>query len=319
MIMTPEQRDRLRPFDARMVNVGDGHWLYVEEFGRRGGRPCVFLHGGPGSGSQHLHRTLFDPDRDHAILFDQRGSGRSHPYLALTANTTQHLVADIEAIRQHFGIEKWLVTGGSWGSTLALAYAQAHPERVSALVLRALFLGTREEVHWAFDAGPRMFRPELFGAFRDFLPAGERSDPIKAYVSRLLDPAPERHVPAAQMWNSYERALSVLEWTGATLSSSSGEGMRPPPTPIVEAHYISHDFFLAPGQLLSNAGRIAHIPGVIVQGRYDLLCPPKTAQKLAHSWPNCRLQFAETAGHSITEDGVMDALRNAISEFANAG
>ncbi len=164
-------QEPLRPFDARMLDVGDGHWLYVEEVGRRDGLPALFLHGGPGSGAQHAHRSLFDPARHHAILYDQRGAGRSHPYLSLNANTTDHLVADIECIRMHFGIDKWLVVGGSWGSTLALAYAETYPERVSGLVLRAIFLGSAEEAHWAFVDGPKLFRPELYA---DFVALSER-------------------------------------------------------------------------------------------------------------------------------------------------
>src|SRR5690606_7777250 len=160
----------LRPFDAVMLDVGDGHWIYVEEVGRRDGIPALFLHGGPGSGCQHAHRHLFDPERFYTILFDQRGAGRSHPHLSLEANTTRHLIADIERIRAHFGIERWLVVGGSWGSTLALAYAQAHPQRVSGIVLRAVFLGTRREVEWAFLDGPRTFRPDLYADFVSHLP-----------------------------------------------------------------------------------------------------------------------------------------------------
>ena len=202
--------DALRPFDARMIDVGDGHWIYVEEVGTKGGRPIVFLHGGPGSGSQHVHRTLFDPARDHVFLLDQRGAGRSHPYLSLTANTTSHLVGDLEIIREHFGIAKWLVAGGSWGSTLGLAYAEKHPDRVSGLVLRAIFLGTDREVAWAFIDGPKIFRPELFEAFRDRLPAAERADPLAAYLARLGDPDPAVHAPGAHAWFVYERALSEL-------------------------------------------------------------------------------------------------------------
>lgn len=318
MIMSNTERDRLRPFDARMVNVGDGHWLYVEEVGRRGGRPCLFLHGGPGSGSQHLHRALFDPERDHAFLFDQRGSGRSHPYLSLKHNTTAHLVADIEVIREHFSIDKWLVTGGSWGSTLALAYAQAHPKRVSALVLRAIFLGTREEVQWAFQTGPKLFRPELYSAFCNWLPENERGDPVKAYISRLLDQDSSQRAPAAHVWNAFERALSVLKWSGSGIPARHDETLPLPPTPILEAHYIAHDFFLEPGQLLENASRLAGIPGVIVQGRYDLLCPPLAASSLSERWPSARLQIIETGGHAITEAGVMEALQSAISEFVRS-
>lgn len=315
MIANNQDRDHLRPFDARMIATGDGHWIYVEEVGQRGGRPCVFLHGGPGSGSQHLHRALFDPDRDHVFLFDQRGAGRSHPYLSLLNNTTQTLIADIEAIRQHFGIERWLVTGGSWGSTLALAYAQAHPGRVSALVLRAIFLGTRDEVAWAFDKGPRLFRPDLHEQFCQYLPPHERADPIRHYVRRLLDERREVHAPAAHIWNAYERALSSLE-PGAVLLSAPEAGERVPPTAIMEAHYIAHDFFLKPDQLISEAHRLANIPGVLIQGRYDLLCPPRAAHRLAQAWPGCELRYAETAGHAITEKGVMAALAAAISQMS---
>lgn len=306
----------LKPFDARMIAVGDGHWIYVEEVGWKGGRPCLFLHGGPGSGAQHAHRTLFDPERDHAFLIDQRGAGRSHPYLARTANTTDHLVADIEAIREHFGVSQWLVTGGSWGSTLALAYAQAHPERVTGLVLRAIFLGTRQEVEWAFIAGPQVFRPELFAAFRDWLPEAERADPLGSYVARLIDPDPRRHKPPARVWNAYERCLSELDAPTPDLAAlGSDESARTPPTALMEAHYIAHGFYLEPGALLANAPRLAGIPGHIVQGRYDLLCPPSTAHALAAAWPGCRLQIMETAGHAISEPSVSEAVRAAISRM----
>ena len=304
--------DALRPFDARMISVGDGHWIYVEEVGKRGGRPCLFLHGGPGSGAQHAHRTLFDPERDHAFLIDQRGSGRSHPYLSCHANTTRHLVADIEVVRAHFGIGTWLVVGGSWGSTLALAYAQGHPERVSALVLRAIFLGTRREVEWAFIDGPKAFRPELFTAFRDWLPEPERSDPLAAYIRRLTNADKKIHAPAAQIWNAYERILSELDPTASKLPATFDAASRTPPTPIMEAHYIANDFFLAPDALLGNAGGLAGIAGVIVQGRYDLLCPPTNAYALSRAWPGCRLQIIDRAGHAMSEPGVTEALRAAI-------
>jgi proline iminopeptidase len=312
--MSHPPAEPIRPFDARMVSVGDGHWLYVEEVGRRGGRPCLFLHGGPGSGSQHPHRAIFDPARDHAFLFDQRGAGRSHPYLCRTANTTAHLVADIEALRQHFGIDQWLVVGGSWGSTLALAYAEAHPKRVTGLVLRAVFLGTRPEVEWAFAMGPRLFRPELFADFRDALPPDERQVPVDAYVRRLTNPDPAVHVPAAHAWNAYERALSELAPSSTRLPRAHGSSnARVPPTPLMEAHYIANGFFLEPDQLLANAARLAAIPGAIIQGRYDLLCPPGAAFALHAAWPASHLTFIERAGHAMTEDGVMAAMRKAIA------
>lgn len=305
----------VRPFDARMLSVGDGHWIYVEEVGKPGGRPCLFLHGGPGSGAQHAHRALFDPNRDHAILFDQRGAGRSHPYLSRAANTTQHLISDIEAIRTHFGIEKWLIVGGSWGSTLALAYAEEYPERVSALVLRAIFLGTNKEVEWAFIDGPRTFRPELFAAFRDWLPEDERSDPLAAFLKRLNSADPAIHKPAAHVWNAYERALSELTPANAALPTTVPPDARVPPTAILEAHYIANDFFLEDDQLLKRADRLQTIPGAIIQGRYDLLCPPATAYALAERWGNAKLQIVDAAGHAISESGIAAAMKAAIASM----
>lgn len=311
---SPEQT-KIRPFDAVMLDVGDGHWLYVEEVGRKDGVPAVFLHGGPGSGSQHAHRALFDPDKNHAILFDQRGAGRSHPYLDRTNNTTAHQIADIERIRRFHGIEKWIVTGGSWGSTLALAYAIAHPERVAALVLRAIFLGMPKEVDWAFIAGPSRFRPELFDQFVSFLPPNERSDPLGAYVTRINHPDPQVHGPAAVLWGAYERALSVMDPRDSALPLPPPADARLPPTAIMEAHYIAHDFFLGENELLANAHRLRGIPGVIVQGRYDLLCPPAAACAIAEAWPECELTIIENAGHAISEPGVFDALKSAVARF----
>lgn len=313
MTQTLTEVEPLRPFDARMIKVTDGHWIYVEEIGKQGGRPAVFLHGGPGSGAQHGHRALFDANRDHAFLFDQRGAGRSHPYLSTIGNTTQNLVADIEALREHFGIEKWLVVGGSWGSTLALAYAQAHPERVIGMVLRAIFLGTIREVQWAFVDGPKTFRPEAFAAFRDWLPAAERHDPLAAYIRRLTDASAPDRAEAAHVWNAYERILSEINPTSSMIPLHFAKDARVPPTPIIEAHYIANDFFLEPGQLLANADRLAGIPGSIIQGRYDLLCPPENASALAAAWPRSKLRIIDNAGHAMTEPGVLDAMRAAIT------
>jgi proline iminopeptidase len=307
----------VRPFDACMLDVGDGHWIYVEEIGRKDGVPAVFLHGGPGSGSQYAHRALFDPKRCHGILFDQRGAGRSHPYLSLKANTTQHLIADIERIRDYYGIERWLVVGGSWGSTLALAYAQAFPQRVTGLVMRAIFLGTPEEARWAFVDGPKLFRPDLYADFIAPLPEAEREDALAAYLQRLADPDPAVHGPAARSWNAYERALSKLVPGQTRLAlEGTGEG-RLPPTPFVEAHYIRNDFFLKPDQLLREASKLKGIPGVIVQGRYDLLCPPKSAYALHEAWPGSRLQIMEDAGHCMSEPGVASAMADAVREFTS--
>jgi len=305
----------IRPYDAFMLDVGDGHWLYVEEVGKRNGVPALFLHGGPGSGAQHASRRVFDPERHRAILFDQRGAGRSHPYLARNANTTAHLIADIERIREHFGFDKWLVVGGSWGSTLALAYAEAHPNRVAGMVLRAVFLGTRAEVEWAFIDGPRRFRPELYAAFVDFLPPEERAGPLQAYLRRLNDPDPKIHRPAARVWNIYERALSQLVPKHTQLPTRFDDAERLPPTPLMEAHYIANDFFLKDGALLESASALAGIPGVIVQGRYDLLCPPSAAYAISERWPGCRLEIIEPAGHDVDEPGTLAAMQKALLEL----
>ena len=310
-----KRSEPVRPFDAIMLDAGDKHWLYVEEIGRRDGAPAVFLHGGPGSGSQYAHRALFDPKLCHGILFDQRGSGRSHPYLSLQENTTAHLIVDIERIRDYLGIERWLVVGGSWGSTLALAYAQAFPKRVTGLVLRAIFLGTVEEARWAFVDGPKLFRPDLYADFIAQLPEAERGDALGAYLRRLADPEPGVHGPAARAWNAYERALSKLVPGQTRLAlEGTGEG-RLPPTPFVEAHYIRNDFFLQPDQLLRGASKLKGIPGVMVQGRYDLLCPPKSAYALHEAWPGSRLQIMEDAGHCMSEPGVAAAMADAVRDL----
>jgi proline iminopeptidase len=305
----------IRPFDAVMLAVGEGHWIYVEEAGRKGAVPALFLHGGPGSGSQHLHRELFSAANNHAILFDQRGAGRSHPYLNCNANTTRHLVSDIELIRKFLRIEKWIVTGGSWGSTLALAYAEAHPERVAAIVLRAVFLGTGQEVQWAFIEGPKRFRPELYKQFVMALPQVERAYPLTAYLDRLNNPDPNIYGPAANVWNAYERGLSVLEPSAVDLPNLTEQPSRVPPSPLLEAHYIVNNFFLEDDQLLAGAHRLKDIPGAIIQGRYDLLCPPSSAHALCEQWPACRLKILESAGHSLTEPGVFASLRAEIERF----
>jgi proline iminopeptidase len=310
---------KLRPYDACMLDVGDGHWIYVEEVGRADGIPALFLHGGPGSGSQHAHRALFDPQRFRALLLDQRGAGRSHPHLSLEANTTQHLVADIERIREHLRIERWFLVGGSWGSTLALAYAERFPQRVMGLVLRAIFLGTREEVAWAFVEGPKIFRPDLYADFIGYLPEDERADPLAAYLARLSDPDREVKGRAARIWNAYERTLSTLNPSRSRLEGEPPTDGRLPPTPIVEAHYIRNGFFLEPGQLLRDARLLKGIPGHIVQGRYDLLCPPKNAYALCEAWPDCRLEIIEGAGHDMGEPGVAPAMAEALRRLASGG
>ena len=303
------------PFDVRRLDVGDGHNLYVEQVGRPDGIPVVFLHGGPGSGCRPAQRNLFDPTRFRAVLFDQRGAGRSTAEDRLRANTTAHLIADIERLRTEFGVDRWIVVGGSWGATLALAYAERHPERVHGLVLRAVFLGTRAELDWAFVEAPRRLRPELFAEFLLRLPEAERADPLPAYWRRILDPNPAIHSPAAWAWHDAERVLSEANPARTRMGEIPASGPLPA-TPFLEAHYFRRECFLAPGKLLAEAGRIAEIPGIIIQGRYDLLCPPATSFALAAAWPQAQIRIVEGAGHAMTEPGVTEAMIAALGELA---
>jgi proline iminopeptidase len=310
--------DPFAPLTSQLLPVGDGHEIYVETVGRSDGIAAVYLHGGPGSGCQPDHRRLFDPERFHAVLFDQRGAGRSRPRGSLQHNTLWHLIADMETIREQFGIPRWMVVGGSWGATLALAYAQAHPARVSGIVLRATFLGTREELEGAFlDALPR-FYPDLSADFRDVLPPQEREQPLDAYWRRILDPDPGVHGPAARAWHDTERILSEHAPGRASLNPKPLNPTRPlPATPFMEAHYFQNDCFMRPGQLLAEAGKLNGIPGIIVQGRYDLLCPPATSHALAALWPGSEIRVVEGAGHSLYDPGVRDEVMKAIADLAS--
>ena len=316
----PKRADRFTPLTVQHLSVGEGHELYVETVGRADGIPAVYLHGGPGSGCQPDHRRLFDPLRFHAVLFDQRGAGRSRPKGSREANTLPHLIADMEIIRETLGIERWLVVGGSWGATLALAYAQAHPSRVSGIVLRATFLGTRDELEWTFIGGLRRFYPDLNDDFLSLLPPDERDQPLDAYWRRILDPDPAVHGPASRAWHDTERILSEHKpsKTRLDLAAVANDARGLPSSPFMEAHYFQNGCFMKSGHLLENAGRLQGIPGVVVQGRYDLLCPPSTAHALLAAWPDAKLRMVETAGHSLYDPGVNDAVVAAIEELSRA-
>jgi len=310
--------DPFSPLTSEQLAVSDGHELYVESVGREGGIPAVYLHGGPGSGCQPDHRRLFDPERFHAVLFDQRGCGRSRPKGSRDHNTLPHLIADMEAIRTRLGFERWIVVGGSWGATLALAYAQAHPARVSGIVLRATFLGTFAEIESGFCERLPCFYPALSEDFLSLLPEGERSRPLDAYWRRILDPDPAVHGPAARAWNDTERILSEVKPARTRLdviAIRSGNAM--PSTPFMEAHYFANDCFMRPNQLLEHADLLAGIPGIIVQGRYDLLCPPSTAQVLAARWTDAEIRIVEGAGHTLYDPGVRDAVMKGIADIAS--
>jgi proline iminopeptidase len=312
------QSDPFSPLTSEVLAVGDGYEIYVESIGREGGLPAVYLHGGPGSGCQVDHRRLFDPERFHAVLFDQRGCGRSRPKGSREHNTLPHLIADMEKIREKFGFDRWIVVGGSWGATLALAYAEAHPDRVSGLVLRATFLGTRGELEGAFLENLPRFYPALFDDFIGLLPEAERDQPIEAYWRRILDSDPQVHAPFARAWHDTERILSEHKPSRTRLDPASLNAKATlPATPFMEAHYFRNDCFMRPGQLLAEAGKLNGIPGVIVQGRFDLLCPPATAQALASLWPQAEMRVVEGAGHTLYDPGIRNAVMKAIADVAS--
>jgi proline iminopeptidase len=310
--------DPFAPLTSQLLPVGDSHEIYVESVGRADGIAAVYLHGGPGSGCQPDHRRLFDPERFHAILFDQRGAGRSRPKGCREHNTLPHLIADMETIREQFGFARWMIVGGSWGATLALAYAQAHPDRVSGMVLRATFLGTRGELEGAFlDVLPR-FYPDLSDDFVGLLPPEQRAQPLDGYWRRILDSDPAVHGSFARAWHDTERILSEHAPGRVRLDPDSLNSARAlPVTPFMEALYFQNDCFMKPGQLLAEAGKLAGIPGIIVQGRYDLLCPPATSRALGAAWRRSEVRFVEGAGHSLYDPGVRDAVMRGIADLAS--
>ncbi|UGV25659.1 prolyl aminopeptidase [Rhodopseudomonas boonkerdii] len=315
----PVTGDAFAPLTSEHLDVGDGHSIHVESVGRADGIQAVYLHGGPGSGCQPDHRRLFDPQRFHAVLFDQRGAGRSRPKGGREHNTLPHLIADMETIRRKFGFDKWMVVGGSWGATLALAYAQAHPERVSGIVLRATFFGTREELHDVFNVILPRHYPGLHEDYLSVLPEEERAEPLPNFYRRILDADPAVHIPAIRAWSGTEAILSEVapkrtRLDRATLSSSTGSM---PATPAMEAHYFVHDAFMRPRQLMEDADKLNGIPGVIVQGRYDLLCPPANSHALAARWADAEVRIVEGAGHSLYDPGVRDAVMRAIADVAS--
>jgi proline iminopeptidase len=310
--------DPFAPLTSEQLAVSDGHDIYVESIGRAGGVPAVYLHGGPGSGCQPDHRRLFDPERFHAVLFDQRGAGRSRPKGGRDANTLPHLIADVEAIREKFGFERWMIVGGSWGATLALAYAQTHPDRVTGIVLRATFLGTIKEIENGFLKVLPRFYPGLYDDFMSVLPAEDRAQPIDAYFRRILDPDAAVHGPAARAWGETERILSEHTPNRTRLDLSALNSSRNlPATPFMEAHYFANNCFMTPDQLMREAGKLEGIPGIIVQGRYDLLCPPAISHALGALWREAEIRIVEGAGHTLYDPGVRNAVMKAIADMAS--
>jgi proline iminopeptidase len=303
----------IEPYNAGMLELDGLHRMYWEESGNPLGKPVVFLHGGPGAGSAPAHRRFFDPAHYRIVIFDQRGAGRSTPLGEIRDNTTPHLIADIEKLRKHLGIDRWLVFGGSWGSTLALAYGEAHPQRCAGLILRGIFLCRRSEIEW-FLYGLKNLFPEAWRAFAGAVPQSERGDLLAAYHKRLINPDPGVHMPAARAWSVYEGSCSTLLPSAETVAYFAGDvvalGLA-----RIEAHYFTNDIFLPENSLLDNIGRIRNIPGLIVQGRYDAVCPIVSADDVHCAWPEAEYIIVPDAGHSAWEPGICAELVKAAEKF----
>lgn len=302
------------PFDQRMMDVGDGHTVYFEQCGNPNGIPVVVLHGGPGGGCSPSMRRYFDPEKYHVILFDQRGCGRSKPFASVTNNTTWDLVADIERIRAALGIDKWIAFGGSWGATLALIYAQTHPDRVRNIVLRGVFMMTQAELDWFYGGGAGKFWPDLWVRFVNLIPEDERDDLIAAYHRRLFCGDMQTEIKYGKAWAAWENALASIHSSGG---GHEGPGEYSRTFSRLENHYFTNAGFLEfDGQILAHVPRIAHIPGVIVQGRYDMICPPTSAYNLAQAWPNADLKMVRNAGHALSEPGISAELVRTMDRIA---
>jgi proline iminopeptidase len=307
----------IEPYRSGRLQVDEVHNLYWEESGNPAGQPVLFLHGGPGSGASARHRQFFDPAHYRIVIFDQRGAGRSTPLGEHRNNTTPLLVADIERLRELLGIDRWLVFGGSWGSTLALAYGQAHPERCLGFVLRGIFLCTRAEVDW-FLNGMRWFFPEVHEEFVAQIPPSERDDLLKAFGKRLFSGDPAVYMPAARAWSRYEGRCLFLRPDPAAIADFSSDEVSLG-VGRLEAHYFLHDGFFEDDQLIRDVGRIRHLPAVIIQGRYDVVCPPASAFRLHAAWPEAKMHVIPDAGHAAYEPGIAAALVAATEQFKRKG
>lgn len=307
----------IEPYETGMLDVGDGHTLYWERCGTKGAKPVVFLHGGPGSGISPNQRRQFDPAKYDILLFDQRGCGRSTPFASLENNTTWDLVDDIEKLRTEvMGVDKWMVFGGSWGSTLSLAYAQTYPERASELILRGIFLFRQIEVDWLYKYGASELYPEEWEKFVNFIPEAEQADLVEAYRKRLTGDDKAVQLEAAKRWSMWEGVTVTLLPDEAMLAEFT-EDSHAIPIARIENHYMKHNGWLDEGQLLANADRLKGIPGVIVQGRHDCCTPPAAAWDLKKAWPEVDLQIVPDGGHLFSEPGITDGLVRASDRFAS--
>ncbi|RKE85377.1 prolyl aminopeptidase [Rhizobium sp. AG855] len=316
--MTTELRGfypEIEPYETGMLDVGDGHTVYWERVGTRGAKPAVFLHGGPGGATGPGNRRLFDPALYDVLMFDQRGCGKSIPHASIEANTTWHLVADIERLREMMGVEQWLVFGGSWGSTLALAYAETHPERVSELVLRGIYTLTRPELDWYYQFGVSEMFPDKWERFIAPIPENERHEMMAAYRRRLTGTDREEQLRCAIAWSNWEGETITL-LPNPDYSAHFGEAEFALAFARIENHFFVHDGWMEDGQLLRDAYKLADIPGVIIHGRYDMPCPAKYAWQLHKAWPKADFHLIEGAGHAYLEPGILDQLIRATDRFA---
>ncbi|HEU4704467.1 MAG TPA: prolyl aminopeptidase [Sphingomicrobium sp.] len=307
----------VEPYRSGHLDVGDGHRLYWELCGNPAGKPAVFLHGGPGSGISVRHRGQFDPERYNVLLFDQRGAGRSTPHAGLESNTTWHLVEDLERLRAMVGVERWMVFGGSWGSTLSLAYAETYPERVTELVLRGIFLFGQSELDWLYRYGASELFPEGWNDFVSPIPEEERGDLIEAYRKRLTSDDHSVRLAAAKAWSRWE-GLTVTLLPDPKMLEEFTEDHHAIAIARIENHYMANKGWLEEGQLLAGAGKLRSIPGVIVQGRHDCCTPPRAAWELKQAWPEADLQIVPDGGHLYSEPGVLDGLIRATDRFAGS-
>ncbi|HZD53953.1 MAG TPA: prolyl aminopeptidase [Woeseiaceae bacterium] len=305
----------IEPHHSGWLAVGDGHELYCEESGNPNGKPAVFLHGGPGGGCTAKMRQFFNPAVYRIVLFDQRGAGKSRPHASLHANTTRHLVDDIEKLRTHLTIDRWQVFGGSWGSTLALAYAETHPERVTELVLRGIFLLRKKEIHWFYQHGVSELFPDVWQDYLDPIPVSERHDLLHAYHRRLTGDDDRTRLRAAKAWSVWEGSTSTL-LPSAEVRKTFEEDEMALSMARIESHYFVNGGFMEEGRLLRDVGRIRHIPCAIVQGRYDVVCPAVTAWELSLAWPEADFRLVPDAGHAAFEPGNVHELVSATDRFA---
>jgi proline iminopeptidase len=306
----------IEPYRVGRLRVSDEHEIYFEESGNPKGKPAVFVHGGPGGGTDPKQRRFFDPERYRIILFDQRGCGKSTPHASLNDNTTWHLVADMEALREHLGISKWLVFGGSWGSTLGLAYAQKHPDRVTELVLRGIFLLRRWELEWFYQEGTSALFPDAWEKYLEPIPEAERGDLLSAYHKRLTGSDPADQQAAARAWSVWEGSTSFLHQNEDYIRRCAGDQFSLAFARIECHYFVNRGFLERDSQLLDDVHRIRHIPTVIVQGRYDVVCPLKSAWDLHRAFPEASFHVVPDAGHSAFEPGILHELISATDRFA---